>query len=555
MESHAASAGVPAPEDAGSLFVRQSSGLVRAFRPFDAFCYAIYADSIIAAAALSYQVGWPFNRANIPLGIVITCLAFMPTFAVYSMLMHLMPRAGGDYVWQSRSLGGFWGYILIFGPLMIGPWFFMAGNVLPGATLATAPLFVSLGGVLGAEWPVHFANWLVTKDGQFAFYCFYICFAFVVVALGMRFYARFQRWSFYIGCAGIVTYMIILLTTSHGEFVSSFNHFMANTFHYGNGNAYQHIIDQATKNGYHPVGAGDWSWKHTILIGPVLAYTFLFVAWSGNLAGEISGMGQYKRSLRTILGANTFAMVVCAIFMLAVISTVSNQFFTSSNFVGSALGNGDVPVTPVYSIFIMSMVSSPWLWLWIMITFSAWFWIWPTNNFVGSTRFQFAMAYDRMLPSKLTTVVGRTGTPIYALALSWVGSLIFGILFWYTSFSKLTLDLPLFAAIAFGGSTLAGGLMPFRASTKRIYQGSVLSKYHVGPLPLITFLSALGLLYFVFMIYLYATDSRYGVNSKTGLWFVIGLFALAIVFYYGFKGLRRRQGMDVSRTYREIPSD
>jgi amino acid transporter len=203
----------------------------------------------------------------------------------------------------------------------------------------------------------------------------------------------------------------------------------------------------------------------------------------------------------------------------------------------------------------MSMVSSPWLWLWIMITFSAWFWIWPTNNFVGSTRFQFAMAYDRMLPSKLTAVVGRTGTPIYALALSWVGALIFGVLFWYTSFSKLTLDLPLFAAIAFGGSTLAGGLMPFRASTKRIYQGSVLAKYHVGPLPLITFLSALGLLYFVFMIYLYATDSRYGVNSKTGLWFVIGLFALAIVFYYGFKELRRRQGMDVSRTYQEIPSD
>ena len=40
-------------------------------------------------------------------------------------------------------------------------------------------------------------------------------------------------------------------------------------------------------------------------------------------------------------------------------------------------------------------------------TVSAWFWIWPTNNFVGSTRFQFAMAFDRMLPSKLTTVVGR----------------------------------------------------------------------------------------------------------------------------------------------------
>ncbi len=544
-----------APTETGSLFVRQSSGLVRAFSTFDGFCYAIYADSIIAAAALTYAVGFSFNRANIPLGIVIVCLAFMPAFAVYAMMTNIMPRAGGDYVWQSRILGGFWGYLLVFGPLMIGPMFYMASNVLPGATLATAPLFISLGELIGMHWPVRFASWLVTTNGQFAFYLFYICFGFVVVALGMRFYARFQRWSFYIGCAGLLSWFVILLLTSHTEFVSSFNRFMNDTLHYGNGQAYQKIIASATKDGYHPVALGDTSWKDTILIGPVLAYTFLFVAWTGNLAGEITGVGNFKRSLRMYLGANVFAMVVCALFMWLLIDRISNQFFTSANYVTIAQGNGDVPVTPLYSIFIMSMVKWPILWLWIMITFSAWFWIWPTNNYVGSTRFMFAMSFDRMLPSFLARVVVRTATPIYALGVAFVGMVIFGYLYWYTSFSKLTLDLPLFAAIAFGGTTLAATLMPFLRSSRRIYEASPLAKYTVGPVPLITVLGALSVAYFTFMIYLYATDARYGVNSRTGLWFALGLFAGAIVFYVGFKLFRRREGINVERTYHEIPAE
>jgi amino acid transporter len=255
------------------------------------------------------------------------------------------------------------------------------------------------------------------------------------------------------------------------------------------------------------------------------------------------------------LGANVFAMAVCALFMWLLIDRVSNQFFTSSNYVAIAQGNGDVPVTPLYSIFIMSMVKWPILWLWIMITFSAWFWIWPTNNYVGSTRFMFAMSFDRMLPSFLARVFARTATPIYALGVAFVGMVIFGYLYWYTSFSKLTLDLPLFAAIAFGGTTLAATLMPYLPSSRRIYESSPLAKYTLGPLPLITVLGALSVAYFVFMIYLYATDDRYGVNSPTGLWFALGLFAGAIAFYLGFKILRRRQGINVERTYHEIPSE
>ncbi len=68
-------------------------------------------------------------------------------------------------------------------------------------------------------------------------------------------------------------------------------------------------------------------------------------------------------------------------------------------------------------------------------------------------------------------------------------------------------------------------------------------------------LGTLSVAYFVFMIYLYFTDDRYGVNSSTGLWFAAGLFVGAAVFYFGFKWYRRNQGVDVTRTYAEIPAE
>jgi basic amino acid/polyamine antiporter, APA family len=541
--------------DSQSLFARRSSGLVRAFSTWDGFIYCIYGDSIIAAAALTYAVGNGFTHANIPLGIVIVCLAFMPAFTVYAMLATIMPRAGGDYVWQSRVLGGFWAFVLVFGPFMIGPWFYMASNVLPGATLVTAPLLVAFGNAFHADWLLSLASWVVTQNGEFVFFLIYTAFAFIVVALGLRFYAQFQRWSFYIGCIGIASWIVILLLSSHTQFVNSFDSYMQQVLNWGDGHAYQKVLTDASKAGYQPASFGDTNIKDTLLIGPVLAYTFLFVMWSSNLSGEISGLTDFRRSLRMYLGANLFALIVCAAFIWLLISRISNEFFQSANFIAATPGSSSIPVAPLYSLFLIALAQNPLLTLWIALTFSAWFWIWPTNNFVGSTRYMFGMSFDRMLPSHLSRVFGRNAVPIFALALAAVGMVFFGYLFYYTSFATLTLDLPLFASFAISGTCLAGALLPYMKSSRAIYASSPISKYTLLGIPLITVLGTVSLLYFAFMVFMYITDARYGVNSAVGYWFAFALAALGAIVYFGFKYYRKRQGIDVSRTYHEIPVD
>jgi amino acid transporter len=548
--------GVP-PESSATpgLFLRRSSGLVRAFSIFDGFLYGVYADSIVVAAALTYALCYPWNDANIPLGIVLVCLAFIPTFTVYAMLTSLMPRAGGDYVWQSRSLGGFWGYILVFTPLLFGPWFYMASNVAPGSSMVFAPLFVSLGNLLHVSAFTTFATWLTSNVGTWWFYVLYCTFAAVVLALGMRFYAKIQRWCFYIGIVAIATWVLLLLLNNSASFQAAFNSFMANTLHWGGGQAYQQILDMAKSNGYQALPLSQTHFASSFLIGPALAYTFMYIAWTGTLVGEIGGINQFKNSFKMFMGGNLFSMIVCAGFLWLLISRISNEFFTSSNFLWMTGNTGDMPVAPYYGIFLMSLSKSPWVWLWIAIGLNAWFWIWPTNNMVMSTRVMFAMSYDRMLPGIVARVSRRWGAPIVAITICYIGSLIMGWLYFFTGFSKLTLDMPLMTSIAFAASTLVGTLFPYLKSTRQIYADSPISKYKVFGLPLITVMGFLGLVYFAIMFFLYITDGRYGTNDPLSAVYIFGAILISAVIYFVYRFYRRQQGINTDLTYREIPTE
>ena len=537
------------------LFLRKSSGLVRAFSIFDGFLYGVYADSIVVAAALTYAVCWPWNDANIPLGIILVCLAFIPTFTVYAMLTSLMPRAGGDYVWISRGLGGFWGYILTFTPLLFGPWFYMASNVAPGSSMVVAPFFISLGNIFNAPALTSFATWLTSKVGTWWFYTFYVSFAAVVLALGMRFYAKIQRWSFYIGMIGIVTWVGMLLFTTSSGFQDAFNSFMANTLHWGNGQAYQQILQMAQTNGYQAIPLSQTRFLPSFLIGPALAYTFMYIAWTGTLVGEIGGVNQFKNSFKMFMGGNIFSMIVSAGFLWLLISRIGNEFFTSSNFLWMTGNTGDMPVAPYYGIFLMALSKNPFIWLWIALGLNAWFWIWPTNNMVMSTRVMFAMSYDRMLPGFVARVSRRWGAPIVAIAICYVGSLIMGWLYFFTGFSNLTLDMPFMTSIAFAASTLVGTLFPYLKTTKQIYADSPISKYKVFGVPLITVMGGLGLAYFAVMFYLYITDPRYGTNNPLSAMYILGAIAISAVIYFAYRFYRRQQGVNTDLTYREIPTE
>ncbi len=88
-----------------TLFVRKATGLVKGWSVLDAFIYAAFAINLMALG-----FGYAFTTiAFIPDGAIIAAIVLSALFIifetmVYASLIAVMPRAGGDYVWQSRIL-------------------------------------------------------------------------------------------------------------------------------------------------------------------------------------------------------------------------------------------------------------------------------------------------------------------------------------------------------------------------------------------------------------------------------------------------------------------
>src|SRR5947208_1584445 len=97
---------------APSLFLRNATGLVKGWSGFDAFTYSFMAVNLVtlgmfySLAVFAYVPG-----ANPVLSIVLAAIAVTFLAVAYAGLIAAMPRAGGDYVWQSRVLDGMPGIV------------------------------------------------------------------------------------------------------------------------------------------------------------------------------------------------------------------------------------------------------------------------------------------------------------------------------------------------------------------------------------------------------------------------------------------------------------
>ena len=121
------------------VFVRKSSGLVRVMSPSSAFVYNVLTMGLIfpwtylwAPAVLpGGQLVW---------GILLAMALEIPIALAYVWLSTALPRSGGDYVFQSRVLGGGIGFTLVFSGFVIWilQWVALSGWLL--ATLGFAPM-------------------------------------------------------------------------------------------------------------------------------------------------------------------------------------------------------------------------------------------------------------------------------------------------------------------------------------------------------------------------------------------------------------------------------
>jgi APA family basic amino acid/polyamine antiporter len=514
-----------------SLFVRKASGLVRAWSVFDAFIYATFSINLITLGLFIFSYCY-YLQGSLISGVVIGAVFTVFEVIVYASLISAMPRAGGDYVWQSRILNRAVGFILA----VTGWWFILwLWTPLYGQML-TYEVYTPLLAIAGFK---DAALWFLTQNGQFVGMLSVCVIVFIYIAIGMKWYARVQKFCFIGGSIGLAIVFLLLLFGNNATFIANYNA-LAPQFGATAGDVYaatmQAGVDAGTVAGpLFPLAIGA-----SIVLVPMLTFFNLWPNWGSTLYGEVRGASDYKRNFSGMFWAIVVTTVGAVIFFLLIGKTIGWEFYNNSNGAFWNWGFGytttppPLPIWPYPALFATFLVKSPVLMFIVVLLMSLWWFGWSGTLFLSSTRVIFAAAIDRMLPEWVSKIEPRTKTPIFALMLMVIPAMIVSALYAYkvAGFNTLTLDATVVIAITFLGSTIAGIVLPWRA--KDVFDGSPIAKYKVPA----WFGGIVTAVYAIFAIYIIIKSFKDAWTILSGLgalsadsltWFVVILLSLLTI--------------------------
>ena len=534
--------------EAPTLFLRKATGLVKGWSKFDAFLYSFMSVNFVTLGLFFSLSVLGF----VPTGQILPALlisgVFM-TFLVitYAGLISVMPRAGGDYVWQSRVLGGGAAFVLA----VTGWWFILwywapvYANILNVEVLQPLAAVFKLNGL---------TTFLASKNGLFVICLVTIALAGALVSLGMETYAKIQKYCFYVGIAALAVVFLVMLFGSRSGFRSAFNSETARLFG-TSGDTYAKTLALAGGKvvpnlGFSPLFGG------TLLLVPFLAFWILYPNWGATLYGEVRGASDFRRVLNGMLSGLWVTVVIAIVFILLSAKFFGWQFFNAANLgywnVVYGTGQAATPIWPYPPLLAAFYFHNTLLSAIIVLAFGAWFLGWAGTLFLSSTRVIFAAAFDRILPERVADVSERRHVPVWALILMLVPSVIVSALYAYTSkFSTYILDAALVIAVTFLGTSIAAIVLPWRK--KQLYENSPMARYKIAGIPLITISGVLTALFLAWNLWKWLFDSLYAVNNKQSLVFMASMYVLALVIYVVAKVYRRRQGIDLKHIHQEIP--
>src|SRR5216683_1369664 len=520
--------------EAPTLFLRKATGLVRGWSVRDSMIYAALATNFVTLAIYEFAFAAPaFPQGQLITSVVISGIWVSFLVIAYTGLIVTIPRAGGDYVWQTRILGSGLGFVMA----ATGWWFILwlwapiYGNIL------AVQLFQPLWATLQWTWPAGGAAWFGTKNGIFVITLITIALAGLLVSIGMAGYAKIQRWCFIGGMIGFLVVVLLLLVNSHASFISSFNLEAHKLF--GVNNAYAATNKAAVKAGYttSPLGFGPLG--PTMLLVPAMMFFILWPNWGTTLYGEIRGASDFKRVFAGMFVGLWITVACTVIFLLLMAKTVGWGFYQNLNSLG-------YNATPQFGIWPYPFMFAGWLvhntafQVALILVLSLWFFGWVGTLFLSSTRVIFAAAFDRVLPDRAAEVSEKRRVPVYSLVLMLLPAVGLSAVYAYNA-----------TFVTFLFSAIAVVLLPFLK--KDLWRASPASKVRIFGVQIVPVAGWVTIGLLGFNLYEWLTNASYGVNNRDSLYYMGAMYVLAIVIYVVARIVRRRQGIDLSLINKEIP--
>jgi len=536
-----------------TLFLRNATGLVKAWSTFDAFLYSFWSVNLVTLGLYGMSFVYVIPAGQLLGAVLLTGVLVTFLVLTYAQLVSVMPRAGGDYAWQSRILGGGVGFVLA----ITGWWFTLWLWTPIYANILIVQFFAPLAYTLG--W-TGVASFFSSPTGVFTSCLIVLAFVSWVITLGMEGYAKIQRFCFWLGMAGLVVMLGLLLFSSHEAFVSAFNREATSLFGAA-GNAYQHTLDAATKGGTTGISFGNFGFSSTLLLLPFLAFYLLWPVWGATLYGEVRGAKEYRKVFNAMFWGLWITVALVAVIILLVVKTIGWDFYYAANasywnsiFVpGSA--TPPVGIWPYPVMFAGWLVGSHLFQALLIAVMGLWFFGWAGTLFLSSTRVIFAAAFDRVLPEWAANISAKRRVPYGSLILMIVPSLIISAIWAYRpTFQGIFLWATGVIAITFLGTVIAATILPWRR--RDIFESSPIARFRVAGIPVITITGAVSAIFLLFMLVEWSFNDVYGTSFKLNAdspKYFAATYLVAIAIYVIARVVRKRQGIDLSRIHREIP--
>jgi amino acid transporter len=484
----------------------------------------------------------------------------IPIALAYVWLSTALPRSGGDYVFQSRVLGGGIAFTLVMSGFVIWilQWVALSGWLL--SYLGFAALFLGLGGTLGNQTFLDWAGWFASADGIIVVSILNAGVALLILATGFRNYIRLQSVMIVGTLLAFGTMLIVLLTASPSSVPGALDSFSTSV-----GGSATFTADAIAAS----QGAGvdlnpPFSLLATLLVAPIAWTSLQWATYSSQQNGEIKDARSFQAQAFIIVGSLIFTGVALALLAWALETAIGTQFLYVAgagywSLVGEATLNG-LYLWP--NIIAIAISASPLVVLLIGFGFIMNGHQIVHNCYIGMTRVMVAMSLDRLLPEWFSRVSERFHTPVNAHVAYFVASIPVIILYNkfaygegddFVSWTSLTLGVTFACGYVFVATALAGALLPFRA--KALYGSSPGAAYKMGGYPLVTVIGIIGFVAGVLFELLFIFNDALGLTSTLARVVVLVILIVSAVWYLAVKMVRRSGGINVDYAFKEIPPE
>ncbi len=529
---------------ARGTFVREATGLVREFGPFMVLMMAM--NNMIGAGiwGLSIRMPYTYPGSDPTLAFAIGLIpAFF--FAIsYAWLSSCMPRAGGDYVFISRTISPALGYLVTIGNFL-GRWFSI-GFLLVTDVALWGVAFRILGKGTANAGLADFGTFLSAPPNPMITLAGAILLLLTVwffLSVGGTAFKVYTGVIWFIPLLGGI--ICILLNFANPFAPASFSG--AWDAVWGTG-SYQEIVGIAQKTGW-KLGEPNFDATITAVAGAALfAYSGFHnpAQWSGEIKNPRRNM---------MIGIISGTLITAVIY----IGLAASAFFAGGDFISQynwayyrardqfAITPKIEPVLPMFGV----VFAGGNVLLALLIATAGAFSLYHVNPaaLMMETRRVFSIAFDRFFPERFANVSERFHTPTWAIIFMVVGGII-----------GIVISSPVLGPLR----TLAGGInATFMYLLGWLFTGLAMAllpvvrpeiydsiKADVAGIPLP---SLCGVISFALGVYFFAQNARVMAPLDLSISCLVLGIALALFIYYSYKN--KKAGIDLKTLLSEIPPE